>query len=287
VTEIFEVHRPRLLAIAYGMVGSIMDAEDIVQEAWFRWNGTDRAAIREPGAYLTTVVTRLAIDRLRSARYRRETYVGPWLPEPLVREVDSDPADVVVEAESLSLALLATLERLNPVERAVFLLREIFDFDYAEIADVVEKSPSACRQIAVRARDHVGDPTRKPPATPDMDVLSAFTVAMATGDIGSLVELLAADAILWSDGGAERRAARHPIIGPRKIAAFLVGIARRGLDMGATGRPVLANGAPALLLELEGTVYGVMALEIVDSAVLGVRSVINPDKLAHIGRSAL
>ncbi|MGA7270304.1 MAG: sigma-70 family RNA polymerase sigma factor, partial [Acidimicrobiia bacterium] len=158
---IFEEHRRRLFGIAYGMLGSVGDAEDIVQEAYLRWAGVDVATIESPAAYLTTITTRLAIDELRSARRLREEYTGPWLPEPLVTYMDPDPADVVVEAEQLSLAMLTAFERLNPVERAVLVLRQVFDLDYSEIADIVDKSPANTRQIAVRARERAGDTTRR------------------------------------------------------------------------------------------------------------------------------
>jgi RNA polymerase sigma-70 factor (ECF subfamily) len=278
----FEAHRSRLVAVAYGMLGSVMEAEDVVQDAWLRWQAADPSAVREPAAFLTTVTTRLAIDRLRSAQKRRETYVGPWLPEPIVREWGDDPADAVAEAERLSMALLTAMERLDPVERAVFLLRETFDLDYAEIADVVDKSPAACRQIARRARDRVGDPTRSQPIEDPENVLAPFLSALTAGDVDALIETLAADVIAWSDGGGIRRAARQPVPGAVRVAKFLIGIAEYGRKRGGTVRIVSANGSPALLTELDGSLYGVMTLDLADGVLVAIRSVINPEKLTGV-----
>lgn len=279
---VFEAQRARLVGIAYGMLGSVMEAEDVVQDAWLRWRDADLDEIREPAAFLTTVTTRLAIDRLRSARHRRETYVGPWLPEPLVREVGADPADVVAEAEQISMALLTALERLDPVERAVFLLRETFDFDYSEIADVVDKSPAACRQIARRARERVGDPARTRHVEEPERALAPFLSALAAGDVDALIETLAADVIAWSDGGGVRRAARQPVPGAVRVAKFLIGIVEYGRKRGGTARLVVANGSPALLTELDGELYGIMTFDIDDGLVTAIRSVVNPEKLEHL-----
>ena len=281
---LFEQQRPRLTAIAYGMLGSLADAEDVVQDAWLRWADTDLTAVREPAAFLTTVVTRLAIDRLRSARHRRETYTGPWLPEPIVTELDADPAEVVAEAEALSLALLTALERLNPVERAVLLLRDVFDLDYAEIADVVDRSPSAVRQIAVRARDRAGDHARTARVVDrdrDREVVEAFMVAAASGDLDRLVELLTEDVVAWGDGGGKRAAARHPVAGADRVARFIAGITRQGLRLGGTGRLVRANGRLAFRAELDGEVYAVLGFDVEDGRISAIRSVVNPDKLTH------
>ncbi len=276
----FEAQRPRLMGIAYGMLGSVMEAEDVVQDAWLRWQASDQGEIRDPAAFLTTVATRLAIDRLRSAQKRRETYVGPWLPEPIVREVGEDPADVVAEAERLSMALLTAMERLDPVERAVFLLRETFDFEYAEIADVVDKSPAACRQIAKRARDRVGDPARSHPVEDPEHVLAPFIAAIAAGDVDALVRTLSADVIAWSDGGGVRRAARQPVPGAVRVAKFLIGIAEYGAKRGGSARVIIANGGPALLTLLDDEPYGVMTFDIADGLVTAIRTVVNPEKLS-------
>ena len=280
----FEAQRPRLMGIAYGMVGSVMEAEDVVQEAWLRWQAADNTEIREPAAFLTTITTRLAIDQLWSARRRRETYVGPWLPEPIVRDYGDDSAEVVAEAERLSMALLTAMERLDPVERAVFLLRETFDFDHTEIADVVDKSPAACRQIARRARDRVGDPHRRRPVDNPAEALALFLAAIATGDADALMQTLAADVIAWSDGGGVRRAARHPVPGAERVAKFVMSTFEYGRKRGGSAQVVSANGGPALLVELDGEPYGVMTFDIDDGLITAIRSIINPEKLGYTER---
>lgn len=273
--------RPRLVAVAYGMLGSMMDAEDVVQDAWIRWRGVDHDVIRSPIAYLTTMVTRMSIDRLRSARRHRETYVGPWLPEPIT-EQSNDPADIVAEAERFSLAFLHAMERLNPVERAVLLLREGFDYDYAEIAGIVDRTPENCRQIASRARGHVAEPPTRRPGDVEGErrVVTAAMEAVVAGDVDRLLDALAGDIVAWSDGGAARRAARHPIVGAQRVARFLVGIARQGADMGASTVPVTVGGDPGVRIDLGGEVYGVMTFRVVDGRIQAIRSVINPEKLA-------
>lgn len=281
--EFFESQRPRLVGMAYGMLGSVMEAEDVVQDAWLRWQSSSRTDVREPAAFLTTITTRLAIDRLRSAQHRRETYVGPWLPEPIVREQGEDPADVVAEAERLSMALLTAMERLDPVERAVFLLRETFDFDYAEIADVVNKSPAACRQIAKRARERVGDPARARPVDDAERVMAPFLAALSAGDVDALLGTLAADVIAYSDGGGVRRAARQPIPGAERVAKFLLNIVAYGRKRaGAGARLVIANGGPALRTEIDGELYGVMTFDVEDGLITAIRTVVNPTKLRHL-----
>jgi RNA polymerase sigma-70 factor (ECF subfamily) len=284
VSDPFETHRPRLTGIAYGMLGAVGEAEDVVQDAWLRWREADAARIRNPEAFLVTVTTRLAIDRLRAARARRETYVGPWLPDPLVAGPEYDPAERVAEAEQLSLALLATLERLNPVERAVLLLRDVFDFEYAEIADAVEKTPANCRQIAVRARERVRRPGRRHDPTPEQEreLTEAFVAAVGSGDVSRIQTLLAEDAVLWSDGGGVVRAARKPVEGANLIARFLVGIQKRGFpaDMGVA--LVRVNGEPGVHVTGTG-VHSVIALEMAEDAITAIRVVNNPEKLAHLG----
>lgn len=284
MTDPVERERPRLIAVAYGMLGSMMDAEDIVQEAWIRWSSADRSTVRNPAAFLTTMVTRMSIDRLRSAQARRETHVGPWLPEPIVS--GSDPAEIVAEAEQFSLGFLHAMEGLNPVERAVFLLREGFDFDYSEIAEVVDRSPDNCRQLASRARSHIGHPPRKPVRDMDAErqVVMQAMVAVTTGNIESLVDLLAADVVSWSDGGAGRRAARHPVVGAHRVSRFLVGLARNGEKLSPLTFMVTANGEPAVQMEIGGEPYGVMVFEIVEGKIQSIRNVVNPDKLAWLAR---
>ncbi len=281
-TEVFERNRARLTAIAYGMLGSAMEAEDVVQDAYLRWRDVDATEIDSPESYLRTITTRLAIDRLRSARTRRETYVGPWLPEPLMTSFTPDPADVVSEAESITMAALTALEKLNPVERAVLLLREVFDLDYPDIADIVDKSPSNCRQIARRARERAGD-LRRQRSSPEMDseIISRYLETVGNGDVDGLAAVFADDVVLWADGGGNARAAQHPLFGARRVARHLVGVTPRTPD-GTQVRVVRVNGDPAVVGTLDGQVIGAVALEVLDSQVVTVRAILNPDKLAHL-----
>ena len=283
MSELFEANRPRLFGIAYGMLGSVMDAEDTVQDAYLRWASVDHTRIDSPAAYLTTITTRLAIDRLRSARHRREAYVGSWLPEPIITDFGSDPADLVAEAERLSLAVLSALERLNPVERAVLLLRDLFDLDYTEIADVVEKSPANCRQIARRARDRAGDLSRPPPASLEegAQLLGAYVQAIGRRDIDGVIDIFAEDVILWTDGGGKARAARHPLAGSWRVARHLVGVAPRSPDDGEA-QVVRVNGDPGFVARVDGQAIGVLSFEVADGAIIAVRVIVNPDTLAHL-----
>lgn len=279
--EVFEAQRSRLTGIAYGMLGSVMDAEDVVQDAYLRWSQVDAASIDAPAAYLTTVTTRLAIDRLRSARHRRETYVGPWLPEPMVTSGD-DPADVVATAERMSLALLVAMERLNPVERAVLLLRDVFDLDYAAIADVVDRSPQNCRQIATRARQRVGDPARsRPLAGDDHRLAEAYVAAITNRDVDGLARILADDVVLWSDGGGKARAARHPLAGRDRVASYLVAVSQQA-PADAKVQLVRINGSIGWLATVGGIALAAIAFDIADEVITGIRVVLNPDKLAHL-----
>jgi RNA polymerase sigma-70 factor (ECF subfamily) len=271
--------RPLLFSLAYRMVGSVAEAEDLVQEAFLRLHRTDEA-VGSPKAFLTTVVTRLAIDHLRSARVRREAYVGPWLPEPLVTAPGT--ADRVEEDETLSLAFLALLERLTPVERAVYVLHELFGYAHDEIAEVVGKSSANCRQILARARRHVdaGRPRFEPSRERRQALLDRFLAAVRVGDVDGLVGLLAADAVHYADGGGKARATLLPIYGPEKIARLW---ARLGTTQGpyelhavdVNGQPGVVGTAP------DGTVLTVLTLDVVDDRVQVVRAVVNPDKLAR------
>lgn len=285
-TEIFERNRGRLTAIAYGMLGSVMDAEDVVQDAYLRWRGVDVAGIDSPEAYLTTITTRIAIDRLRSARARRETYVGPWLPEPMVTSFIPDPADVVAEAEVLTMATLTAFESLNPVERAVLLLRDVFDLDYPEIADVVDKSPSNCRQIAKRARDKAGRAARPTPSRPEVEteIITRYLEKVIQGDVEGVASVFADDVVLWSDGGGKARAARHPLFGAERVARHLVGVAPQTPE-GTEVRIVRVNGDPAILGVLDGNVIAALSFEVAEGLVVAVRAVLNPDKLSHLAQS--
>jgi len=284
--ELFEQQRPRLTGIAYGMLGSAIDAEDVVQDTYLRWMGVDLTEVDTPAALLTTITTRIAIDRLRSARARREEYVGPWLPEPLLRSVEPDPADIVGEAESLSLAMLMALEPLNPVERAVLLLRDVFDYDYAEIADVVDKSPANCRQIASRARNAAGEVRRgRPTRAAENEIITRYIAAVTAGDVDGLAEIFADDVVLWSDGGGKTRAARHPLFGATRVARHLIGVQPQ-TPAGTHARLVRANGEISIIGLLDGTPVGLITFEILDEQVTAVRALLNPDKLAHLDLEA-
>jgi RNA polymerase sigma-70 factor (ECF subfamily) len=280
--ETFEALRPRLFAIAYRMLGTVGEAEDIVQEALLRAHDA-RAEIEIPEAWLTSVTTRLAIDHLRSARVRRETYVGPWLPEPLVE--DSAPARAE-EAESVSMAFLVLLERLTPVERAVFLLRDVFDYSFAEIARIVERSEANVRQILVRARKAIdAERPRFEPSAPRRDELAArFLAAASDGDMDGLVELLAEDVTFYGDGGGKATATPRPLVGPALVAKFATGLFRIAQRFDIETRPALVNGQPgAVVYDTEGRVISAMSIEIADGAIVAVHSVVNPDKLGHLG----
>src|SRR5215208_6113341 len=253
-TETYESLRPLAFSIAYRMLGSVTEAEDVVQEGLLRLHRAE--GVEHPRAFVATVVTRLSIDELRSARARRETYPGSWLPEPIV--TDSRPDD-----ESVSMALLITLESLTPVERAVFLLHDVFDYGYDEIAEIVGKTPPNCRQLAVRARRHVE--ARRPrfdaPAAQREELARRFLAACTDGDLDALIELLAEDAVLYGDGGGRAPAAARPIEGGERVARFLVRLGQLGRRIGAQLRPTEVNGQPAaLVLDAEGRVLSVLAL---------------------------
>lgn len=280
--EVFEQNRSRLTGIAYGMLGSMMDAEDVVQDTYLRWTDVDAATVDSPAAFLTTTTTRIAIDRLRSAQMRREQYVGPWLPEPLIRSVEPDPADVVSAAESLSLSMLLALERLQPVERAVLLLREIFDYDYSEIADIVDKSPANCRQIAKRARERAGDLTRsRPSSDTENSIINHYIDAVTAGDVDRLAEVFAEDVVLTADGGGVVRAARHPLFGAERVARHLVGVQPQ-TPKRTEVRIVRANGDITIMGLLEGSPIGTVTFEIEDQVVTGIRALLNPEKLDRL-----
>lgn len=282
----FEEHRRHLFAVAYRLLGSVADAEDAVQECWLRWDGADRAAIDRPRGWLTTVVSRIGIDRLRSAQVRRETYVGPWLPEPLLAE-ESDPAEHVALAESLSLAFLSLLERLDPVERAAFLLREVFAEDYRTVAAAIGRSEVATRQIVHRAKARL-DPDR--PARFEADpaderrLIDSFLAASLVGDLDTLHAVLTDDVVAWGDGGAAQHAARKPILGRHRVALFCKGIASKGQER--FGEIVVhhrrVNGDPGVVVVVDGEVYMVMAFELDPDGIRAVRSVLSPEKLDHL-----
>jgi len=274
--------RPLLFSIAYRMTGSVGDAEDIVQDAFVRFQRAERDQVESPRAFLATVVTRLAIDHLRSARVRREAYVGEWLPEPLVSE-DDDAAET---AESLSLAFLVVLETLSPVERAVFLLRDVFGYEYGEIARIVGKTETNCRQIATRARRHVEARRPRFEASREQqeELADRFFAACVDGNTDSLVELLADDVVVHGDGGGKAPQLAEPVHGADRAARVLVGWFRTAAELGAELQRVTVNGRPgAVIRSPAGEIGSVMALDVAGGQVQAVRSIVNPDKLRHLG----
>ena len=276
--------RPLMFSIAYRMLGSVSEAEDVVQDAFLRMHRSvsEGTALDNPEAYATTVTTRLAIDSLRSARARRETYVGTWLPEPIL---DDDPAHRIEQDETVTAAFLVVLEKLPPVERAVFLLREVFRYEYAEIARIVEKSEANCRQLLVRAKRHL-DAERPALASVERqnELAEAFFDAVGRGDLEALERLLAEDATFCGDGGGKAPAVRVPVEGRVAVARFIVGLARQRGRLGVRLDPTRANGQPGLLLRThDDKILGVLTVDIGDDAVIGVRNQINPDKLGHLG----
>ena len=281
--EDFERYRSLLFSIAYRMLGSVTDAEDIVQEAYLRWREAPEAEIRSPKSYLSAVVTRLSIDRLRSARVQREEYVGPWLPEPLVSERIEEVSDSIELDESLSIAFLVLLESLNPVERAVFLLREVFDYDYEEISRLVGKSEDNCRQIAHRARQSVAARRPRFERSPEQEqrLTRQFLEACMSGDMEGLVGLLSEDVTLWSDGGGKVAAAPYPIHSPERVARFLLGVLRT-VPPDFSARPVQINGGPGVVGYVDGHPTSVVALDVADGRLRGVRIVVNPEKLRAV-----
>jgi RNA polymerase sigma-70 factor (TIGR02957 family) len=287
-------YRPLLFSIAYGMTGSVGDAEDIVQDAflgltWARQAGT---TIADPKAYLTTAVTRLGINYLSSARVRRETYVGDWLPEPVVVPADGPgPAEHAELADSLSMAFLVLLEALSPVERAVFMLREVFGYGYPDVARITGKTEVNCRQIFARARQRIaaGGQARDSAPLParraeGKELARRFFEAAAGGDMDALLGMLAPDVVLHGDGGGKAQASGKPLAGRQRVMRLLVGLLRRGRVLGASLRLAWVNGQPgAVMYDAEGRVVSVVELDVADGVVQTIRSVVNPDKLGHIG----
>jgi RNA polymerase sigma-70 factor (TIGR02957 family) len=287
--ELFEELRPRAFGIAYRMLGSVSEAEDVVQEAFLRlYREIDGGArIESPEAYLVTVVTRLGIDELRSARARRESYVGEWLPEPILTAEDADPARHAEIAESLSVGLLVVLETLSPEERAVFLLREVFEYPHARIAEILGKSPAAVRQLAVRARRHVGErePRFETSRQQRNRLADRFFEAFEEGNLEALETLLAHDVTLHGDGGGKVPAAARALHGRVRVARTVLAFGRAAERFGGvTVRRVEVNGQPgALALDAEGRLFGVIALEIGGGQIQAVNNVVNPEKLRHLG----
>ena len=279
--ESHEELRPYLFAIAYRMLGSVAEAEDVVQDAFLRYHEAEVEA-ESPKAYLATVTTRLAIDQLRSARARREVYPGEWLPEPIVGDEAARHAET---ADSLSLAFLHLLEKLAPVERAVFLLREVFDYPYEEIAAIVGKSPENCRQILARAHRHVQEGKRRFDVSREErdEVAGRFLAAWEEGDTEALVEVLAPDATVYGDGGGKAPSMPEPLVGAERVAKALIGWGRQAAARGLVHRPAVVNGDPGIVFyDAEGRAIWVAALDIAEGVVVAVRSVLNPDKLTHV-----
>jgi RNA polymerase sigma-70 factor, ECF subfamily len=276
--------RPRLLGIAYRLLGSMWDAEDVVADAMVRWLRTDRSQVREPAAFLTTVVSRLALDQLRSARATRETYTGPWLPEPVIADDTLDPLDSLVKRDTLSLATLRLMEQLTPPERAVFVLREAFDVPYAQIAEILDVSESNARQLLHRAQTRLGERHRRTEADQAQaaELLERLLWAAGEGELKDLEELLAADVVSYNDGGGKVRAAPYPVVGRTKILAFIRGLLRR-FGPSPYVRLIEVNGEPAAMFSVGGQ-DSVVTVEVRDGKIVSIFTVLNPDKLSYLYR---
>ncbi|OXY95448.1 RNA polymerase sigma-70 factor [Streptomyces diastatochromogenes] len=280
-TEVFAAHRNLLFTVAYEMLGSAADAEDVLQETWLRWVKVDLGQVSDQRAYLVRITTRQSLNRLRTLQRRKEAYVGQWLPEPLLTA--PDVAEDVELAESVSMAMMLVLETLSPTERAVFVLREVFDVGYDEIATAVDKSPAAVRQIAHRARRHVD--ARRPrevvSASRTRAALESFRRALDTGDLQGFLDVLAPEVVLVGDGGGIKQAAVRPILGADKVARFMLGgLGKNKLPI--TVAPTVVNGSPALLVHLDGEIDGVMAFRFEDGLITGLYYVRNPQKLTRV-----
>ena len=281
----FQAHRPLLFGVAYRMLGTITEAEDAVQDAYLRFRGAD-GEIRNPRAYLVTVVTRICLDQLKSARATRETYIGPWLPEPLVQRAGAEPSpeETVEGHESVSFAFLVMLEELGPVERAVFLLREVFDYDYGDIADVVQKSEAACRQVFHRARQRLAERHHRHSANYSQRaaLTARFLAAANEGNMAGLLEILSADVIAYSDGGGKAAAAINPVFGPDRVARFTIGVARKAPPASVELADV--NGGPgAILRRRSGRIDSILLLDIGEDGLVQTLYVVrNPDKLVRV-----
>ncbi|WP_067478977.1 RNA polymerase sigma-70 factor [Actinomadura hibisca] len=282
-TEAFVAHRNLLFTVAYEILGSAADAEDVLQETWLRWADVDFATVREPRAYLVRITTRQSLTRLRTLGRRKESYVGPWLPEPLLTA--PDVAEDVELADSVSMAMLLVLETLAPTERAVFVLREVFALSHEEIAQAVDKSPAAVRQIAHRARAHVAARRPRDAASPaeTRAALAAFQQAVETGDLQHLLDILAPDVVALSDGGGIKQAVPRPVVGAAKVGRLLAGgLAKIGAKIST--EPVEVNGHPALVLRIDGELDSVLAMRMENGLVSSLYFVRNPEKLSHMGQ---
>jgi RNA polymerase sigma-70 factor (TIGR02957 family) len=280
-TEAFVAHRNLLFTVAYEMLGSAADAEDVLQETWLRWVKVDLADVRDQRAYLVRITTRQSLNRLRTMKRRREAYVGLWLPDPLL--TTQDVAEDVELAESVSMAMMVVLETLSPTERAVFVLREVFDVSYEEIAAAVDKSAAAVRLIAHRARRHVDARRPRKVVSPSETraALESFQRALETGDLQGLLDVLSPEIVLLNDGGGVKQAALRPIVGADKVVRFIVG--GSGKTGGTlTSAPTLVNGNPALVVRLDGEIDGVLAIRVEDARITALYYVRNPEKLTRV-----
>ena len=284
--EVFNTHRPLLFGIAYRMLGRVSEAEDMTQEVWLRWQKQDPAAIQSAKAWLVSAITRLCIDQLRSARRQREEYYGVWLPEPMMAATDAQPDASAELSDSLTMAFMLMLESLGPTERAVFLLREVFDYDYAAIAAITDKSAANCRQIVRRAKTQLGAAPRAPtpPTAQAQRLVEAFLAATDSGDVQSVLALLAEESAVYSDGGGRVRAAGRPILGADRASRFLLGIWPRFVT--EMERELVAiNGTPGVLMCLQGQVHYAFSFEIGSDRIRNIYISCNPDKLRHLDRS--
>jgi RNA polymerase sigma-70 factor (TIGR02957 family) len=288
--EVFNTDRPLLFSIAYRMLGSASDAEDVLQDAWLRYRGADETAIRSPKAFATTIVTRLCLDRLKSARASREEYIGPWLPEPVLTSDLARPDDVLQRAESVTLAFLVLLEALSPEERAVFLLKDSFEYGHSEIAEMLGITIDNSRQLLHRAKARLAEARPSLSGTPQTRraVAERFARAFASGDASVLTTLLTSDVGMWSDGGGKVSAARRPLVGRDEVLQFLIGVRRTAENTGVSREASLAiedvNSEPALVLRVGRRLESVFVLSIEDETISAIRVVRNPDKLAFIDR---
>ena len=283
--EEFERLRPLLFSIAYRILGSVAEAEDAVQETWLRYEAVAEPP-RSAKAFLSAVVTRIAIDVLRSARVRREAYTGPWFPEPLLADPYQDPARSAELADSVSMAALLLLERLSPLERAVFVLREVFDFDFPEVASAVGRNEAACRQLLVRARRHMaeGRPRFDADRRERRELAARFFDALTEGDVASLRELLAADVSLVGDGGGKAPQLARTVHGADRVARLLAAVFPRLARLGVTVEPREINGQPgAIFRDRDDRVLHTLTLDVLDGRIQTLRAIINPDKLRHVG----
>lgn len=281
--ETFNQYRSLLFAIAYLMLGTVTDAEDMVQETFLRWQQTAEMTVKSAKTYLSTIITRLCIDHLRSARVQREQYMGPWLPEPIMTQQTDDPAAQVELADSLSIAFLVLLERLSPVERAVFLLREVFEYDYDEIAKMVGKSPANCRQILKRSRQHIAAQRPRFPVSQQQQeqITAKFLEASTQGNLQGLLTLLDKDVTFWSDGGGQVAAALKPLHGTMKVARFLLAIRSKWLSTAVT-QIIEINGQLGIITLIDGCIHSVTTFEIVNGSIQSIYVVRNPEKLKQI-----